>query len=324
MINIEALIKFMQADDRLAPWAEILPAQIEKIFTENPHGDLLRWKKTLDALINIIPSSLDFNCDAIRIGAATDISPEQQYDLVSQLKEFMPWRKGPFEVFGIHIETEWHSDWKWNRLKDHIQSLKDRTILDVGCGNGYYAWRMLGAGARQVIGIDPTMIFVMQHLVIQHFTGEYPVHVLPLGIDDVPSELQAFDTIFSMGVIYHRKDPLEHLKKSYGLLRTGGELVLETLVIEGDEDEVLKPEDRYAMMRNVHAIPSCKKLENWLQGQGFKNVRIIDCMPTTTDEQRVTEWMQFQSLQDFLDPKDNSKTVEGYPAPVRAVIIAEK
>ncbi len=324
MINIESLVSAMQADSRLASWAEILPAQIEKVFTENPHGDLPRWEKILDALIKIKPSSLDLNSNAVRIGSPGDLSPEQQQELISQLKEFMPWRKGPFDLFGINIETEWHSDWKWNRFKDYIQPLKGRTILDVGCGNGYYALRMLGAGAKQVIGIDPSMYSVMQYQVLQHFTGEQPACVLPLGIDDVPSGLEAFDTVFSLGVLYHRKEPLEHVRKLQGLLRKGGELVLETLVIEGDENAEIKPKDRYAMMRNVHAIPSCKKLEHWLEAEGFNDIRIVDVTLTTTDEQRATEWMVFQSLKDFLDPDDNSKTVEGYPAPVRAVVIAKK
>ena len=324
MINIESLLKAMQADSRLASWAEILPAQIEKIFTENPHGDWPRWQKILDNLINIKPSSLDFNSDAVRIGTSGDISEEQQHELVSQLKEFMPWRKGPFDIFGIHLDTEWHSDWKWNRLKDYIQPLKGRTILDVGCGNGYYAWRMLGEGAKRVIGIDPTMLSVMQYQIMNHFISEYPVDVLPLGIDDVPSDLQAFDTVFSMGVIYHRKDPHEHVKKLRGLIKEGGELVMETLVIEDDKTGVLKPSGRYAMMRNVYSIPSCKELESWLKDEGFNDVRTVDVTLTTTDEQRATEWMKFQSLQDFLDPEDNNKTIEGYPAPVRAVVVARK
>ncbi|MCK5863518.1 MAG: DUF1698 domain-containing protein, partial [Marinobacter adhaerens] len=50
----------------------------------------------------------------------------------------------------------------------------------------------------------------------------------------------------------------------------------------------------------------------------------VDVTPTTTDEQRSTDWMRFNSLQDFLDPNDPSKTVEGYPGPLRATVIAEK
>ncbi|MDH5436623.1 MAG: tRNA 5-methoxyuridine(34)/uridine 5-oxyacetic acid(34) synthase CmoB [Gammaproteobacteria bacterium] len=324
MINIESLIQAMASDERLLSWSDTLPAQIKKVFTQNPHGDWLRWRKTLDAMIDLKTISVDFSNEVVCIGCADDITAEQQQTLRTQLKEFMPWRKGPFEIFGIRIDTEWHSEWKWNRFKDHIQPLKDRTVLDVGCGNGYYAWRMLGAGARQVIGIDPTMVFVAQNLILKRFTHDFPVYVLPLGIDDVPADLQAFDTVFSMGVIYHQRDPLNHLNKLHSLIREEGELVLETLIIESDVCEVLKPKDRYAMMRNVHAIPSVQQLINWLEESGFSNIQIVDITPTTVEEQRATDWMIFQSLENFLDPKDNSKTIEGYPAPVRAVITARK
>jgi len=324
MINIESLVSFMQANKNLMPWAEILPEQMKKIFLKNPHGDLPRWNKTIDAMINQTPSSTDFSGDTVRIGSVDDITQEQRDELVIQLKEFMPWRKGPFELFGIYIDTEWRSDWKWNRIKGHIKSLAGKTVLDVGCSNGYHAWRMYGAGAKMVIGIDPTMIFVMQHQVMKKYTGDCPVYVLPLGIDDVPQNLKAFDTVFSMGVLYHRRDPLEHLKTLHDALKKGGELILETLVIEGGNEEVLKPKDRYAMMRNVHNIPSCDMLEQWLVQEKFNNIRFIDITTTTIEEQHTTEWMEFQSLQDFLDPKDNSRTIEGYPAPVRAIVVAEK
>ncbi len=146
-----------------------------------------------------------------------------------------PWRKGPYEICGIPIETEWRSDWKWERLQPHIEPLADRLVLDVGCGNGYHGWRMLGEGARLVIGIDPTQLFVMQFEALRHFLGsQHPLRVLPLGIEDLPANLQGFDTVFSMGVFYHRRSPFAHLAELKGALRKGGELVLETLVIEGD------------------------------------------------------------------------------------------
>jgi len=100
--------------------------------------------------------------------------------------------------------------------------------------------------------------------------------------------------------------------------------VLETLVIEGDEHSVLVPGDRYAQMRNVYFIPSAAALKNWLEKCGFVDVRIVDVCTTTLEEQRRTEWMITESLAEFLDPNDSSKTIEGYPAPVRAVLIARK
>jgi tRNA (mo5U34)-methyltransferase len=85
---------------------------------------------------------------------------------------------------------------------------------------------------------------------------------------------------------------------------------------------VLVPEDRYARMGNVWFLPSCATLETWLKKMKFQNIELIDINTTSSDEQRSTEWMTYHSLTNFLDPKDNSKTIEGYPAPQRAIITA--
>ena len=158
-------------------------------------------------------------------------------------------------------------------------------------------------------------------MAIKHFNPDPAVNLLPIGIDDMPA-LQQFDTVFSMGVLYHRRSPLDFLQQLKNQLRPGGELVLETLVVEGDEHTVLVPGDRYAKMRNVWFIPSVAALIHWLQRIGFNNVRLADLNHTSVAEQRKTDWMENESLIDFLHPTDHSKTIEGYPAPLRAVIIA--
>lgn len=323
MIDYSALYSRMH-DDRFSGWRELLPTKISSGLDEKRDGNLSRWLDTIGQLPIITPSSIDLSSSHIRVGSSDQLNHRQCNGLIEQLKTLHPWRKGPFEIMGIPINTEWHSDWKWDRLKDHIQDLRGRTILDVGSGNGYYGWRMVGAGAALVIGIDPTLYSVMQYQAIQHFVNSTRMFVLPLGIDDVPRQLKVFDTVFSLGVIYHRRSPLEHIKHLNDCLRPGGELVLESLVIDGNEDDVLFPEGRYAKMRNVWSIPSCLLLEKWVKDCGLNNVRIINTTTTTINEQRTTHWMTFQSLGDFLDTDDPAKTIEGYPAPRRAILIAEK
>ncbi|MEN0108998.1 MAG: tRNA 5-methoxyuridine(34)/uridine 5-oxyacetic acid(34) synthase CmoB, partial [Pseudomonas sp.] len=228
-----------------------------------------------------------------------------------------------FHLFGVHIDTEWRSDWKWDRVSPHID-LTGKRVLDVGCGNGYYQWRMLGAGADSVIGIDPNWLFFCQFQAVQRYLPNLRAWHLPFALEDLPAGLEGFDTVFSMGVFYHRRSPIEHLLALKDCLVKGGELVLETLVIEGDVNQVLVPEDRYAQMRNVWFLPSVPALELWLRRAGFSEVRCVDVSVTSVDEQRSTEWMRYQSLSHFLDPDDHSKTVEGLPAPMRAVITARK
>jgi len=234
-----------------------------------------------------------------------------------------PWRKGPFELGGVRVDTEWRSDWKWARVAPHVD-LAGRRVLDIGCGNGYFGLRMLGAGARLVVGVDPTLLFVMQHLACRHFSGDLPTCVLPLGVEDLPDGPAGFNCVFSMGVLYHRRDPLQHLRRLRALLKeSGSTLVVETLVLpRGSRGDLLVPEGRYARMRNVWAIPGTRRLEEWISQAGFFDVEVVDVTPTTPLEQRSTAWMTFESLEQALDPGDASRTVEGLPAPVRATVIA--
>ncbi len=308
----------------LQSWLARLPEQVRDALSDEKHGDLAKWRSLLEELPCAKPTSMDFNAGTVRIGDPDDTTPVRTKKIKEQLFKFHPWRKGPYSVFGIYIDTEWRSDWKWNRLKDFITPLENRLALDVGCGNGYHCWRMLGAGARLVVGIDPYLLSVVQFHALKHYTGDEPVYVLPLGIEDMPDNLNGFDTVFSMGVFYHRRSPFDHLFELKSFLRGGGELALETLVIDGGRNEVLVPEGRYANMRNVWFIPSCLTLESWLVRAGFKNVRMVNVCRTTAEEQRPTEWMTWESLPDFLDPDNPDLTIEGHPAPKRAIFVAEK
>jgi len=309
------------ADSPLSHWLEVLPGQIALWQSAQLHGDFNKWLKLLALLPITEPSNIELK-DKVAFGLAGDIDSHTQKQIVGLLKQFMPWRKGPFDLHGIHLDTEWRSDWKWQRVQPHIKSLENRHVLDVGCGSGYHMWRMLGQNPKMVVGADPSQLFLMQFQAIKHFNPDPRIHLLPVGVEQLP-ELKAFDTVFSMGVLYHRRSPIDFLYQLKHQLRKGGELVLETLVVEGDERTVLVPGERYAQMRNVWSLPSTAALMVWMERVGFKNIRVVDKAVTTLQEQRSTEWMDGQSLVDFLDPNDQSKTIEGYPAPLRAVVIAE-
>ena len=311
------------AETPLEPWGELLEAQVAAGLSLERYGDLPRWQAALSSLPDVIPSHSDLSSSRVSVGVPSDLTDDQCDALTDGLKGLHPWRKGPFELFGVHIDTEWRSDWKWDRLCDHIAPLEGRRVLDVGCGSGYHCWRMRGDGANEVIGIDPTPLFVVQFAALQKYLRDDAVWVLPMGIEAVPEKTKAFDTVFSMGVLYHRRSPMEHLQTLRDAIATGGQLVLETLVIEGDETACLVPQGRYARMGNVWFLPSSAQLLVWLAKLGFKNPRVVDESYTTVEEQRSTEWMTFHSLAQFLDPEDSSKTIEGYPAPRRAVLIAE-
>ena len=328
--NIQAAME--QEGSLLKPWANILPQQLHAIFNEKVHGDQQRWLDALESLPAVDNVVADLQQDRIQLASAALNEAENtaavNAEIKSGLQQLSPWRKGPFQFFDTHVDTEWRSDWKWQRIASHLAPLEGRTILDVGCGSGYHMWRMLGAGAYRVVGVDPSRLFLAQFQAFKQYAQsgqDEPLNIdlLPLKMEDVPRPLKAFDTTFSMGVLYHRKSPIDHLAELKDTLKPGGQLVLETLVIEGELGEVLMPENRYAQMRNVWFLPTCDTLLLWARRAGFKNPRIVEKNITSLEEQRSTDWMQYQSLMDFLDAEDKSKTIEGYPAPLRATLIAE-
>lgn len=322
MFNFANFYQLIAQDTRLQPWLNVLPQQLTD-WQNAEHGDFPRWLRALNKIPAGTPDHIDIK-QSVTIANHEPMRQGELKKLESLLRTFHPWRKGPYHVHGIHIDTEWRSDWKWDRVLPHISPLKNRSVLDVGCGNGYHMWRMLGEGARLCVGIDPSHLFLIQFEAIRKLMGDdQRAHLLPLGIEQLP-KLEAFDTVFSMGVLYHRRSPLDHLIQLKDQLVSGGELILETLVIEGDETAVLVPKERYAQMRNVYFFPSARALKVWLELVGFEQVRIVDENVTSVGEQRTTDWMTHNSLPDYLDPNDSSKTVEGYPAPRRAILVAKK
>lgn len=306
-------------------WLQTLCDRADQRLAHHEHGDLPRWQAALRALPRVA-ALMRAGQSAPELGAVA----EHQQALTKTLMQLHPWRKGPLNLAGCMIDTEWRSDWKWDRLAPHVRWQNTR-VLDIGCGNGYFGWRMLAAGAKLVVGVDPTLLFVMQWLACRNFAGDQANFVLPLGIEDLPgltgdtADTAEMDVVCSMGVLYHRRDPVEHLLQLRCLLRPGGQVVLETLVLPEEHfEEILIPQQRYARMRNVWAIPRTEKLLDWVQQAGLKEARLLVLTPTSRDEQRSTEWMRFESLAEALDAKNPQRTLEGYPAPTRAIILARR
>ena len=300
-------------------WLEGWPKDLALArFSAEHHGDFTRWQAAVADMPALVLGELNLNHPAV--GGSLAASADDIAAMETSLNALHPWRKGPFQLGPIHIDTEWRSDWKWDRLAPAMGSLEGQRVLDIGGGNGYFGWRMLGAGADAVVSIDPTLLFCMQHRAVQRLV-DHPSHwVLPLGIEEVPAST-TFDWVLSMGVLYHRKDPVEHIRQMHALTKSGGQCVMETLIV--DAPQSLYPAGRYARMRNIGVIPNLDDLKHWMVEAGYTNIRVIDVTPTTVGEQRSTTWMRFESLDKALDPQDPSVTVEGLPAPLRAMLIGE-
>jgi len=305
-----------QNDARLKPYLPDLKQRVHDRLSSHRQGDFPRWYATYQNLPSLPVQSVNFDKRAITVTG--DISPSRQQELRQRLMELHPWRKGPFDLFGVYIDSEWQSWMKWDRLAPHLPELTGKRVLDIGCGNGYYLMRMAAQKPLALLGADPGLMQMMQFWAVEKYANSGAC-VLPLAMQDLPVRMPVFDLVLSMGVFYHRKDPVGHVLGLKEYLAPGGRLILETLVVEGDANTCLMPSDRYAQMRNVWFLPSVAWLVNLLQKAGFREVRCLDESTTGFAEQRQTEWMRFHSLPQFL-VDDGSRTVEGLPPPRRAIL----
>jgi tRNA (mo5U34)-methyltransferase len=305
----------------LEPWSLRLGQSVLDQEHALKHGHLAGWEAAVAALPPLADIAFSINEGVVSIDGTADSENTQQ--LRRALQGLIPWRKGPFKFASQPIDTEWRSDWKWDRIESYLKPLDGRVVLDVGCGSGYHLWRMREAGARQVLGIDPSLLYLMQFNAVQHYVNDGAVQFLPLPMEALPSEMAVFDTVFSMGVLYHRRNPGSHLKELQDAMKLGGELVLETLIVPGDTDSSLLLNSRYANMRNIYELPTMPRLERWINDAGFNSIRTVSVEVTSRSEQRSTQWMPSYSLKEALNPDDSSLTVEGHPRPLRAVVLAE-
>ena len=188
-------------------WVDVLQLSALQIMAPINHGHLERWQHAMDSMPELLVDDVNLESDAVSVSGSC--STAQRDHLRASLMEFHPWRKGPFELFGLCVDAEWRSNLKWARIHQHLD-LDGKNILDVGCGNGYYGWRMLGDGARCVVGLEPYPLYIAQHAAIRRFMPSLANYVVPANDQCLVESLDYFDVVLSMGVLYHSKDPLCH------------------------------------------------------------------------------------------------------------------
>jgi tRNA (mo5U34)-methyltransferase len=265
--------------------------------------------------------SIDYG-DWFSVGVKEDLTQEEEEIILQTAKSLIPWRKGPFKIFDLEINSEWQSNIKYNLIRPYFD-LKDKVVADIGCNNGYYMFRMLEDKPTRLVGFDPSPLTLHQFEFINHFVKSDIVYEM-LGVEHLEYYNHKFDFIFMLGVLYHRPDPVGTLKSLARGLNSKGEILIDTFMIDGDEELCLTPNKRYSKIPNIYFIPTIPALKNWLERAGFEDIEVIATTVTTSEEQRKTEWSFDQSLEDFLDEKDKTKTVEGYPAPKRVYVKARK
>jgi len=285
-----------------------------------PKKGHLRFQEPYNRVSHLRARFLDFSGDVVTIGQAEELDEANREMVRNTLRAFMPWRKGPFRIFGIDIDAEWRSERKWSRLLPVLPDLRDKVIADVGCNNGYYMFRMAGHEPKLVIGFEPFLQHYYAFKTLNSFASLDFLHNELLGVEHIGHYERCFDVVFLMGILYHRKSPVEALQDVLTAMKPGGTLVVESQAIPGQDPIALFPEKTYAKVPGTFFVPTASCLENWLARAGFKDVEIFCTHPMSSEEQRRTDWMTFESYNDFIDPENPSRTVEGYPAPLRVYL----
>ena len=273
--------------------------------------------KTLEAKI----SSLEKLTSNFKLTQNVEIATDKsQNALIKEIAlNLKPWRKGPFKIDELFIDTEWQSFIKFDILKPFMSEIKDKIVADVGCNNGYYMFKMLEFSPKQIVGFDPSVKYHLQFKLINTLIKTNIKYEL-LGVEDLPNYALKFDVIFCLGVIYHRSDPVKMLKDLKKSLNPNGIVFLDTMYIESEEEIALVPQNTYSKIPNIYFVPSIKALRNWCLRAGFKEIEVLATKKTDKKEQRKTAWIDSYSLENFLDPKDENLTCEGYEAPKRVYV----
>jgi tRNA (mo5U34)-methyltransferase len=295
----------------------------QKWVSQNKKG-FLRYRVPCETLTEFPAVSVDCSGDIVKIGNTNEVSDPEKQTIQSALQSFIPWRKGPFSIFGTDIDTEWQSQRKWNRLLPKLPDLKNKIIADIGCSNGYYMFRMTPHQPKLVVGFEPSVQHYYCFKGLNSMARQDNLHIDLLGVEHLPLFSECFDVLFLMGIIYHRSSPVDALRDVLLSLKSGGTLILESQAIPGISETALFPEKTYAKVPGTYFVPTGNCLKNWLLRAGFSNVELFCQHPMSSVEQRRTDWMQFESYSDFIDPADSNKTIEGYPAPDRVFFIARK
>jgi len=276
-----------------------------------------RFRLPYESVQHIKAEKCDFSGDVVIIGSPGELSSQDEEEVYKAMRDFMPWRKGPFEVFGIEIDSEWRSQRKWNRVLPELPDLRGKIVADIGCNNGYYMFRMAHQEPKMVIGFEPYLQHYFTFKTLNGFAGCENLLCELLGVEHIGLFKKSFDVIFLMGILYHRSSPVEVLREIRAALKPGGVLIVESQGIPGKEPWALFPEQRYAKVPGTYFVPTGACLANWLSRAGFADAKIFFTHPMSSQEQRRTKWMDFESYEDFIDMDDPSLTVEGYPAPIR-------
>ena len=158
-------------------------------------------------------------------------------EILSELKRLEPWFHRIDLGNGLFTKTESvmgepvdHPRGPWQTIRKLLpDDLSGKTLLDVGCNAGFYAFEAKRRGARRVLGVDGQRQHVRQGLFVRKVLG-LEVEFRRLNVYELsPRVVGQFDITLALGLLYHLKHPILALENLYRITRDL--LVIETAIM---------------------------------------------------------------------------------------------
>ena len=261
-------------------------------------------------------------------GSSTDVlNKDDHINLQASIKFFNPWKIGPWNLFNYKIDSEWDCRIRWKVFIELLPWLKDlssKKVIDIGTNNGHMLFYLLNNNPRIALGFEPVLKHYFTFHIFQNYLKSNILHYESMGYQHLKFFNRFFDLITLCGVLYHHPDPIDILRKCHQALASKGKLVVDCEGIPGDQSIAIFPEKKYGGGSGYWWLPTKHCLINWVKRSGFRNIEIFFEKTLTKKERKTSQNAQIKSLDDFIDKKDSSLTIEGYPRSIRYYLLAEK
>ncbi|SDL85992.1 class I SAM-dependent methyltransferase [Sediminibacillus halophilus] len=129
---------------------------------------------------------------------------------------FSAYKKMERSVKGLEGAGEWHI------LKGLLPELKNKSVLDLGCGFGWHCRYAREQQARSVIGVDISEKMLQQ---AREMTNDSLISYIKMPIEDIAFSDSQFDVVISSLAFHYIKSFKTICKKVYDCLRPGGSFI---------------------------------------------------------------------------------------------------
>jgi SAM-dependent methyltransferase len=147
-------------------------------------------------------------------GSADDIATFRKFHKATQQSFGFEWLR--------YRVTSFSENQEFFRRSTGLSSaeLRGKRVLDAGCGMGRFMEVAASEGA-EVVGLDLSLAVERAWRETKHRSQ---VHVVQGDILRPPFRKDAFDAVYSIGVLHHTPDTRQAFRALHGLLRAGGRI----------------------------------------------------------------------------------------------------